>query len=313
VIGELLPPEARLLFVGGKGGVGKTTIAASLAIAGARTRKGRVLILSTDPAHSLGDAFAVELGDEPRTIRGGPKNLYARELDAAAAYAKKRDRYREAVDELFTTLAGRGGTFDVAFDRAVLRDLFDLAPPGLDELFAVVEVIDALPEHALIIVDTAPTGHTLRLLEVPAMALDWVHTFMRIVLKYREVIGLGDLATELLDLSRQLHELQTLLKDPKRAGFITVTRAAALPRLETTRLLAALDRMEIPSRAVVVNAITPKGCARCRRARMIEAREVRKLEQTTDTAIILTPARAIPPRGVRALESFGETWVTRAS
>jgi arsenite-transporting ATPase len=299
--------------VGGKGGVGKTTVAATIAIYAAKDDDSRsVLALSTDPAHSLGDAFDVELGDDPRRIAGAPKNLVARELDAAAAYAKKRDRYRETVDELFTSLAGRGG-FDVAFDRAVLRDLFDLAPPGLDELFAVLEVIDALPQHGLIVVDTAPTGHTLRLLEIPEMAHEWVRVFMRIVLKYREVIGLGDLARELVDLSRQLTELEALLKDPERTGFIAVTRASALPRLETVRLLESLVEMEIPERAIVVNAITPKGCARCRRERIVQAREVRKLEQETETAIILTPARAVPPRGVKALESFGATWVSRAS
>lgn len=307
----IVTARTRLLFVGGKGGVGKTTVAATIALQAAHAEPRReVLLMSTDPAHSLGDAFDAALDDEARTITGAPRNLKVRELDAAIAYAKKRDRYRNAVDELFTALAGNRH-LDVAFDRDVLRDLFDLAPPGLDEVFAVVEVIEELPRRGLIIIDTAPTGHTLRLLEIPAMAREWVRVFMRIVLKYREVIGLGELATELLDLARQLRELDALLRDPERCGFVAVTRAAALPRLETVRLLEALERLEIPERGIVVNAITPKGCERCARARLKEAREVRMLERATETAIILTPARAIPPRGVKALESFGATWLSR--
>src|SRR5262249_2833562 len=81
-----IPKTARLVFFGGKGGVGKTTAAAAAAIDLAEARRAQnVLVLSTDPAHSLGDALDVDLSDEPRKIPNGPKNLVARELDAAKA------------------------------------------------------------------------------------------------------------------------------------------------------------------------------------------------------------------------------------
>lgn len=304
---ELLPAKAKLLFVGGKGGVGKTTVAATLALdAAAREPKKQILLISTDPAHSLGDALDVPLSDADTPIIHG---FVARELDASKAFDKKRTRYRDLVDEMFVALSG-GSAFDVAFDRAVLRDLFDLAPPGLDELFAILEVMDELPKHGLVIVDTAPTGHTMRLLEIPAMAREWVRVFMRIVLKYRQIIGLGDLAGELLELARQLRELDALMKDPERAAFLAVTRAAELPRLETERLLESLEEKSLALAGVLVNAITPRGCARCAAARMNEAREVRALGEVE---LILAPARAVPPRGVGALAAFGETWRRKIS
>ena len=88
----------------------------------------------------------------------------------------------------------------------------DLAPPGLDELFAVLSVIEALlerePPYDVVVLDTAPTGHALRLLEMPATALAWVHALLAILLKYREVVGLGEVAAELVATARRLRELQ---------------------------------------------------------------------------------------------------------
>src|SRR5207253_5417434 len=235
---EIAPARTRLLFFGGKGGVGKTTAAATAALALAE-RGQRVLLLSTDPAHSLGDALRMEIGDEEREV--APR-LRARELDAARAFRARRDRYRAAIDELFETLRG-GSSFDAPYDRLVMQDLIELAPPGLDELFGLLAVIDALQREDVAVVDTAPTGHALRLLELVAKAREWVQVLLQILLKYRRVTGLGQLAKDLTDTARELREFEELLHDPLQARFVAVTRAAALPRLETARLLKALKRL----------------------------------------------------------------------
>jgi arsenite-transporting ATPase len=161
----------RLLLFGGKGGVGKTTAAAATALEIARAGR-RVLLLSVDPAHSLGDVLGVPLGDLPRAVPGAPR-LRAREVDAAAAFADRRERYVAAVDRVFDALRG-GSRMDATLDRAIARRLLDLAPPGTDELLALEAIAEGAAGGAgaddaeVIVVDTAPTGHALRLLAAPA-------------------------------------------------------------------------------------------------------------------------------------------------
>ena len=301
---EIAPAGTRLLFFGGKGGVGKTTAAATAGLALAE-RGQRVLLLSTDPAHSLGDALRMEIGDKEREV--APR-LRARELDAAQAFRARRDRYRAAVDQLFEALRG-GSSFDAPYDRLVMQDLIELAPPGLDELFGLLAVIDALRREEVVVVDTAPTGHALRLLELVSTAREWVQVLLQILLKYRRVTGLGQLAKDLTDTARELREFEELLHDPLRARFVAVTRAAALPRLETTRLLKALKRLRVAAPAVLVNALTPPGCSRCKRAGRDEARELTLLRKARrGWAMLGAPAVAPGPRGLDELREFGRTW-----
>jgi len=311
---RLAPPGIRALLFAGKGGVGKTSCAAATALALAASGVGDVLLLSTDPAHSLADVLAVPLGDDPRPVPGAPR-LTARELDAPAAFAARRDRYRAVVDELFDALTG-GARFDVAFDRSVVRDLIDLAPPGIDEILAMLAVVEALGPGGrdLVVLDTAPTGHTLRLLALPGVALEWVHALMEVLLKYRQVVGLGDAARDLVALARDLRGLQALLTDPARCAVVAVTRPAGLPRLETDRLLRDAGRLGLRMGAVVVNDVTPPGCARCRRAAALEARAIAALAAACASparrgcAIIVAPAVAPPPRGAAELARWWGHW-----
>src|SRR5215208_6351532 len=98
-----------------------------------------------------------------------------------------------------------GPGLDAAHDRAIARQLLSLAPPGIDELYALVWLGDALAEgqYERIVVDPAPTGHLIRLLEMPALALDWSHRLLRLMLKYRELAGGGELGAELLTFARR--------------------------------------------------------------------------------------------------------------
>ena len=316
------PRGVRLCLVGGKGGVGKTTCAAALGLALARRDPDRrVLLLSTDPAHSLGDALETPLTDDETRVPGAPENLRARELDAARAFAVRRERYRDAVDRAFTSVLRRGG-LDVTFDRTVIRELLDLAPPGLDELFGTLAVVDALfrrdrPWDA-VVVDLAPTGHTLRLLEMPATALEWVRALLAIALKYRAIIGLGDFAAELVAVSRDLRRLDELLRDPGLTRFVPVTRPAELSRRETARLLSALARLGLAAPALVVNAVSraDRACHRCTRAVRTEQREIAALRRTVAgrkrPRILTAPSVAPPPTGVTGITAWSETWTVMA-
>lgn len=311
--------SVRLALFGGKGGVGKTTIAASSALELASARpKQRVLILSTDPAHSLGDAFGMEIGDATRKIPKGPPNLRARELDAQKAWAAEREKYRKGVEDLFSSIFT--GNMNATYDRAVLEDLLDLAPPGIDELLAIVTILDALigekPTYDLVVVDTAPTGHTLRLLSLPEKALEWVHALMSVILKYRSVVGLGEFAEDLMVLAKRLRALIALLADPVQCAFIVVTRAAALPRIETERLARDLRKLKVPVTAIVANAVTNPTCSRCIVAANEERGELEKLERLASRAarsprLIVTPAIYPGPHGVRELRLFRDEWTER--
>jgi len=311
----VLPAAPRLVFFGGKGGVGKTTCAAAAALLLAeRTPGRRVLLLSTDPAHSLADALDVPLGDDARAVPGAPANLSARELDAARAFAAWRERHQGDVEGL-RQAAGAD------LDPQALADLLDLAPPGLDELSAVSALADGLfgdgddgerAAYDLLVVDTAPTGHTLRLLAAPALMLEWVHTLLSLLLKYREVVALGRFAAELVALSRSLKQLIEVLHDRERCRFLAVTRAAELPRLETGRLLAALDRLAIgapASPAVIVNAVPVDGCPRRGPVRGLS----RLALAGREGCAIIAPAVFPPPRGVRALREWAATWELRST
>jgi arsenite-transporting ATPase len=291
----------RLLFFGGKGGVGKTTCAAAFALAVAEQRPGaRILLLSTDPAHSVADVLEVALGDEEKPVPGAPPGLRARELDAGRAFAAWRDRHGESVDEAVAAFAVQG---------AGVGEIVDLTPPGLDELIALATLVETTVEgetaRDLVIVDTAPTGHALRLLEMPDLALAWDHYLLSLLLKYREAVGLGRFAAELVELSRSLKRLQALLRDPACARFVVVTRAAELPRRETMRLLEALRKLEVAVPAVILNAVPPAGCVRC--GGSLEDTEGMRLSRC---AIMRAPAAFPPPRGVRRLTEWVRTWET---
>ena len=305
----------RLLMFGGKGGVGKTTCAAAAALNVARRNPGRhVLLVSTDPAHSLSDVLGAPVDDVPRQVRGGPANLDVRELDASLAFTAFREDYSDAIDRVFDRLT-RGSSIDASHDRRVLHDLLELAPPGLDEIAAVLGVIDLLSPAAYdaLIVDTAPTGHALRLLETPATVQEWTRALMAIVLKYQTVIGVGELGATLLRLSRRLGSLRALLANPRETHFMIVTRAAALPRAETQRLLESLRRLRVHVPAVVINAAGAGTCARCRRTSRSERRLISEQLKTLrrrarDTPVLLAPAVVPPPSGISTLEKWFGEW-----
>ena len=322
---QLATGTTKLLMFGGKGGVGKTTCAAAAAIRiAADRRRPRVLLLSTDPAHSLGDVFGDRLSDAERPIKNGPSNLLVREIDARRGFAELRERFASAIDELVDRIAGGSGVGGAAtrHDRQVLQDLFDLAPPGVDELMAVIEVTDAIlatgrePHFDLVVIDSAPTGHALRLLEMPGLAHDWVKALMAILLKYQSIVGVGGLGEVLLRLSQGLRRLRELLTDPARTTFVAVTRPAALPQAETLRLVRRLRAASISVPTVVVNAMGAGTCTRCARESRVQQRQLTMLARELDSrrdgpAVVVAPGWMPAPAGAAELRRFAAQWRQR--
>ena len=245
---DMLPP---VLIVGGKGGVGKTSVSCALALASARDGH-RTFLVSTDPAPSIADALGEPIGDNDTEVTNG-FGLRARQIDAGAAFARWRAEYQSRVDAAFDGLLGPG--MDAAHDRAIARELFALAPPGIDELYALIWLGDTLVEGNAdrIIIDPAPTGHLIRLLEMPALALEWTHRLLRLMLKYRELAGGGELSADLLMFARRTRAVGELLRDPERAGVMVVALDEPIVRLETGRVVELVRALGNHVPAIVWN------------------------------------------------------------
>jgi len=147
------------------------------------------------------------------------------------------------------------GRLGAAHDRRILQELLALAPPGIDELYALALIGETLSEgrFSTVIIDPAPTGHLLRLLETPAVALDWSHRIMRLALKYKEVASFTDTMGDILTFAQRTRAVRDLLADPARATVILVTLDEPMVRSETERLAAAVTELGLSVSAVIWN------------------------------------------------------------
>ncbi|HKW15903.1 MAG TPA: TRC40/GET3/ArsA family transport-energizing ATPase [Terriglobales bacterium] len=153
---------SQLTFFVGKGGVGKTTVAAAYATHTAfESARNRVLLISTDPAHSLGDVFQKKLGESPTRVPLNRGKLWAWELDSTALFREFLRRYKQSILEIVE----RGSLFTA--DE--IAPLLDNALPGMSEMAALLAIRDAVEsgDYSHIVIDTAPFGHTLRLFNLP--------------------------------------------------------------------------------------------------------------------------------------------------
>ncbi len=291
-----------LVIVGGKGGVGKSSVAAAIAVRLAAGGARRVLLLSVDPAGSLGEVLGVPVGAAPEAVPG-VAGLMAQQLDAAGAWSRFQEQYREEIERLFDAMGtGSGATLD----RQVARSVIDLAPPGVDEVMAMLEVLDLSedPAYDAIVVDTAPTGHLLRLLEMPRLALEWAHALLRILLKYREVIGLSGIGERVLQLSRRIRTLRDQLVDPERTALLLVALPESLSVTETVRTVPRLRKLGVPVAGLLVNRAY-RGHA------VLHADRITALAGAArGVPVALAPVLPEGPASPAALERFAQAWRT---
>jgi arsenite-transporting ATPase len=217
----------------------------------------------------------------------------ARQLDAQRELQGFRDAYR---DRLSDVLEGLGLRESLPLDRDVLESLIAMAPPGIDEVFALDAMLQETEGRQVLVVDAAPTGHLVRLLEMPQIAKSWTHALLRVLLKYRSVVSLEDFASHLLGFARRLDGLMDLLRDPDRCGAVVVTLDEPIPLLETRRLVETLGEMEVPVAAVVHNRSggsigNPVG-------------------QASAAVEVLAPWVRPAPIGVESLSEFLDRWIT---
>jgi arsenite-transporting ATPase len=244
--------DREVLFFGGKGGVGKTTCAAATALMASRAGR-RVLLVSTDPAHSTSDIFECRLGPEPQPIES---SLHAMEIDAATESQRYVADVKAHIAELF--------------GHAILKEAnrqIDLAAtmPGAEEV-ALFDRMGALirgedERFDLIIFDTAPTGHTLRLIRMPELMEAWLRALSR---SRRAMLGVEQDDKQdpiMITLNERLDRLRLLrarLVSGRTTGFVLVLIPERLPIEETSRAISQLDEAGVKVGGLVVNRVLPE-------------------------------------------------------
>ncbi len=253
--------DQQVVFFGGKGGVGKTTCSSAFALA-ASQRGQRVLLVSTDPAHSTADIFERPIG--PEEVELGP-GLMGLEIDSEG----EAGRY----------IAGVKRDIERMFSPSVIRQAhrqieLAAASPGLREVALLDRMIDLIVDRGtvydLIVVDTAPTGHTLQLLRMPDAVVTWIQALVkhrRAVLEIDRGAAQTPAAEEKEDpvlaalerRHKRLAELRKILMDRKRTSFALVTVPERLVIEETARAAEMLGDAGVDVGGLIVNRVLPDG------------------------------------------------------
>jgi arsenite-transporting ATPase len=302
--------EARKIVIfGGKGGVGKTTAAAAYALALANANPDeKLLVFSTDPAHSLSDSFGEE----------GLPNLEVMEIDPGKWFEELKQRYRSWTDELFASLSG-GSQMEIKFDREAMRELVELTPPGIDEIAALGTISDLLDleQYQTLILDTAPTGHLIRFLELPQVALSWIRTFMKLLLKYKDVMRANQVAEELVALSKSIKKVIALLTDPERCEFVGVAIPERMSLEETADLAKSLEKLKVPLKKLLINGLVPENdCKFCRSRRKMQEEVIREFQRKfrrRSVEIFVAPQQPHEITGLKALREHFQAWQNKVN
>jgi arsenite/tail-anchored protein-transporting ATPase len=302
--GTLPSSETKLLLFGGKGGVGKTTLACATAIRMAREMvpEEEIFIFSTDPAHSLSACLDVRIGPRPTRLAAG---LTAMEIDARAEFETLKNQYSDELEKFLSSLSSN---LDLTFDRDVMERVMDLSPPGLDEVMALTLMMEFLAndQYHVFILDAAPTGHLVRLLETPELIDQWLKALFDLFLKYKRVFRLPKISGRMVQISKDLKRLQTLLKDPSQSALFTVTIPTQMAFEETKNLIDACGRIGIHAPVLFINLATPDSkCPLCSALYQRESMVKEKLQQTFSQMHQTIIYHRGEPRGLEQLGELG--------
>jgi arsenite/tail-anchored protein-transporting ATPase len=304
----------RYQFFGGKGGVGKTTAASATALFLLHTLKqsDSILLFSTDPAHSLSDSLGIKIGNRlVKVAEHKGAKLIAYEMNATLAL----ERFREAHGPVLAQIAERG----TLLDEEDINELLNLSLPGLDEVMSLFELseLDREGKYAHVVVDTAPSGHTSRLLRLPEVFARMVHALDRMGEKHRYMIQhfarrkvvADQVDLFLRDLTERIKSVRNLLYDPQETSFTLVTVPEAMSVRETQRYLELLREQEVPVTDLIINRVEQEhdDCVYCRARVKSQKPWLKEIEKSfRELRLHRVPLFEQEVRGVGQLEKIGK-------
>lgn len=297
------------VFLGGKGGVGKTTTSCSLAVQLSKHRES-VLLISTDPAHNISDAFAQKFSSKPTLVDGFP-NLFAMEIDPAAGLAT--DDFNDVTDSNSEM-------------KSMVQELMG-SIPGIDEAMSFAELMKQVTsmDFSVIVFDTAPTGHTLRLLGIPATLEKAMAKVMSIKDKFS---GMFSTVSGLMGANSQMPTEQQLMSklesakevvtkvnqqfmDADKTTFICVCIPEFLSVYETERLVQELATFGIDIHNIVINQVlvpeTDSTCKKCVSRSKMQRKYIDHVFTLYDFFhVTIMPQLDDEVRGVEGIKEFSE-------
>jgi arsenite-transporting ATPase len=296
--------ELKLIIFGGKGGVGKTVSAISTAFELSKNHK--TLLISTDPAHSISDCLEQEIGSKILKLKG-KENIDAIEIDANKALHNFKTEHQSKLKKLFNT--------STYLDNQDIDEVLKLSIPGIDEIMSFKIIMDLIEEgnYDKYVVDTAPTGHALRLISSPEMLDNWIKVSVRMRWKYRYMVTrfsgsykqdeVGDF---LFNLKKMVKRTDNMLRDKTKCEFIPVCIPEAMAIKETIGLLDKLATYQIFTRQLIVNNVMVSDDGEfCKRIKISQApylKEIKKEFSTLNAVEIPKFAKEI--KGLASLDKF---------
>jgi len=302
--------QRRLIMIGGKGGVGKTTCASSIALHFSLQGK-KTLIISSDPTPSLSDIFEMEIGDLETPIKN-TKDLYGIEISSDVVLKKWKDRFGPEIYEVVSSFTSLDYDFVDYIGGA----------PGIEEEYMLNYILELVEsgQYDLVVWDTAPAGHTLRLLHLPQIFLKHLEAATKFYMnlysyfeKIKESVKLKKGKRSLLEIISGWEDLAekvvNFIRDPQKSDFIIVTIPEALGVRQTARIIKDFDEYQLKVNHLIINYVIQKAdCDFHRTRKEMQQGYIQVLEKQYSQRIglIELPLMPLEIKGVERIQKISE-------